>query len=305
MLLKADGWPTYHLAAVVDDHLMGISHVIRAEEWLNNLPKHVWLNERLGFTTPEYIHVGLLRNADKSKISKRKNPTNVLWYRQQGYLPAALLNFLHLLGHSHPDEREIFDLEEMVRIFDIDRLNVAGPVFDMQKLEHIQGVHLRALSDDDLKNAVHEAIDQRLDALLPLLRDRMTFGGDLTWLADFIFAPEVAPSASDLIPKGWDAAQAQAAITAVQKALKKAAKDRAFVWQAERIEAVIRAVAEAKQWKPRQFFMTLRVAMAGRTTLTTVVRVDGADRPAAVSAAAQVSAGPAALSTVARKWTMA
>ena len=136
VLLKSDGWPTYHLAAVVDDHLMGITHVIRAEEWLNSLPKHVWLNERLGFTTPEYIHVGLLRNADKSKISKRKNPTNLLWYRDQGYLPQALINFLALLGHSHPDEQEFFDLAELVRIFDLDRLSVAGPVFDMDKLQH-------------------------------------------------------------------------------------------------------------------------------------------------------------------------
>lgn len=265
VLVKADGWPTYHLAAVVDDHLMGITHVIRAEEWLNSLPKHVWLGERLGFAIPEYVHVGLLRNADRSKISKRKNPTSLLYYRERGYLAPALLNFLCLLGHSHPDERERFDLDEMVRIFDLDRLNVAGSVFDLERLEHLQGQWLRDLSDTDLTAAVHDAIDQRLPALLPLLRERMTFGSDITWLSDFIFAPTVRPALADLVPKGWDAAQTKAALERLLSVLRKRIKkDRSFVWTAATIESVMREVAEANDWKPRQFFMTVRVAMAGR-----------------------------------------
>jgi len=242
VLLKADGWPTYHLAAVVDDHLMGISHVIRAEEWLNSLPKHVWLNERLGFTAPEYIHVGLLRNADKSKISKRKNPTNILWYKREGYLPQALRNFLALLGHSHPDEIEKFDLDELVRVFDIDRLSVAGPVFDMAKLRHLQGQYLRELPDAELKAEIHRALDERLDDLLPLLRERMTFGGDVTWLADFFFAERVTPHVDDLVPKGWDAAQTKQALERTQSALKKALKKPDFVWSVPVLEELIRGL---------------------------------------------------------------
>lgn len=263
VLLKADGWPTYHLAAVVDDHLMGISHVIRAEEWLNSLPKHIWLNEKLGFEAPQYIHVGLLRNGDKSKISKRKNPTNVLWYRDQGYLPQALLNFLALLGHSHPDEREQFDLDEMVRIFNIDRLNVAGPVFDLQKLRHLQGLYFRDLDDAGQRQAVHDAIDLRMDELMPLVSERMVFGGDFTWLSATFFAENVTHHLEDLVPKKWDAAQTGKALEQFQSAMKKAIKRNDFIWQAAQLEELVRTFAEEKEYKPREFFMALRVAATG------------------------------------------
>jgi len=285
VLRKSDGWPTYHLAAVVDDHLMAISHVIRAEEWLNSLPKHVWLNERLGFTTPEYIHVGLLRNSDKSKISKRKNPTNVLWYKREGYLPEALVNFLAMLGHSHPDEREFFDLPELIRVFDIDRLSVHGPVFDMQKLRHLQGQWLRAKDDDGIKDEIHRCLDERLDELLPLLHERMTFGGDVTWLADFFFADRVDPAVVDLVPKGWDAAQTRSALDKLQSVLQKAAKQPDFEWTVAQLEERIRAFGEEHEFKNKQLFMALRVAVTGRKeapplfdTLAQVGRIKVIDR---------------------------
>ncbi|MHC5067058.1 MAG: glutamate--tRNA ligase [Planctomycetota bacterium] len=264
VLLKADGWPTYHLAAVVDDHLMAISHVIRAEEWLNSLPKHVWLNERLGFTAPEYIHVGLLRNADKSKISKRKNPTNIMWYKEQGYLPQVLLNFLALLGHSHPEGKEQFDLAEMVGFFDIDRLNVTGPVFDMQKLRHIQGLYFRDFFDAAATTEIHRALDERLPQLLPLLRERMVFGGDVTWLADIFFAHQVNPHKDDLIPKGWDVAQAKTAVDKLLSAFKKALKKGDFAWEVDQIEELVRAFAAEHEYKPKHLFMLIRVAITGR-----------------------------------------
>ena len=263
VLLKADGWPTYHLAAVVDDHLMGITHVIRAEEWLNSLPKHTWLNEKLGFEAPEYIHVGLLRNGDKSKISKRKNPTNILWYRDQGFLPSALLNFLGLLGHSHPDEREQFDLQEMVRIFNIDRINVAGPVFDLQKLKHIQGLYFRDQNDEQMVASIHQAIDLRMDELMPLIRERMVFGGDFTWLTGTFFSETVPHYFEDLIPKKWDAQRAGDVLDTFQSAIKKALKRADFNWDAESIEALVKAFAEEHELKPRDFFMMLRVAATG------------------------------------------
>jgi len=264
VLLKSDGWPTYHLAAVVDDHLMAITHVIRAEEWLNSLPKHTLLNLKLGFTAPEYIHVGLLRNADKSKISKRKNPTNLLWYRAQGYLPEALLNFLATLGHSHPDGRERFSLEELIAIFDIDRINVAGPVFDIGKLKHLQGQWFRDLSAERVAQEVHRSIDVRFAALLPLFRERMVFGADFVWQSEPFFAEAVTLHLDDLIPKGWDQEQARAGLEATQAMLKAYVATENPVWDAASLERLVRGLLEAKQWQGKQLFMSLRVALTGK-----------------------------------------
>jgi glutamyl-tRNA synthetase len=264
VLLKSDGWPTYHLAAVVDDHEMGITHVIRAEEWLNSLPKHIWLNQQLGFEPPEYVHVGLLRNPDGSKISKRKNPTNILWYKQRGYLPAALVNFLATLGHSHPDELEKFNLDELLRIFDLDRLNVAGPVFDLQKLDHLQGQYFRELDDAAMVGEIHRCIDERIGELLPLLRERMVFGGDLTHAAAFFYTDHVQHRSEDLVPKGWDAAQTKVALEGLRKVLTKAAKTGDLRWDTEWLERVIRGYGDEKGYKPKQLFMTLRVVATGR-----------------------------------------
>ncbi len=281
VLLKSDGWPTYHLAAVVDDHLMGISHVIRAEEWLNSLPKHIWLNERLGFTPPEYVHVGLLRNADKSKISKRKNPTNLLWYRQQGYLPAALLNFLATLGHSHPDGLEKFSLDDLVRVFELDRINVTGPVFDMAKLKHLQGQWFRELPKADMIAEIHRAIDARVDTLLPLLQERMVFGGDFLAQAEPFYAETVTHHVDDLIPKGWDKDQSRVMLDDLQRALKQYIAGENAVWDAPSLEAFMRGLitdrsqapatgatpeqeAAAKQWQPKTVFMLLRAGATGR-----------------------------------------
>jgi glutamyl-tRNA synthetase len=280
VLLKSDGWPTYHLAAVVDDHLMAISHVIRAEEWLNSLPKHIWLNQRLGFTAPEYVHVGLLRNADKSKISKRKNPTSLLWYRRQGFLPEALLNFLALLGHSFPDGREKFTVAELQAVFDLDRINVAGPVFDLQKLRHLQGQYFRELPAERMRAEVHRAIDERYAALLPLFKERMAFGGDYLWQAEPFYAESVSPHADDLMPKGLERQDARYLLEQAQLALKNYAQLEQAVWDAPSLERVVRTLLEeraqtkegdapealrvAKLWQAKTLFMVLRVAATGK-----------------------------------------
>ena len=280
VLLKSDGWPTYHLAAVVDDHLMGITHVIRAEEWLNSLPKHIWLNERLGFTAPEYVHVGLLRNADKSKISKRKNPTSLLWYRRQGFLPEALLNFLALLGHSHPEGKEKFSVEELAAVFDLDRINVAGPVFDLAKLRHLQGQWFRELPAERMKEEIHRAVDARIDQLLPMLKERMACGGDYLIQVEPFYADQVQPHADDLIPKGWDKADATAVLAETQKIVKSYLAGENPIWDASSVETLLRdAMTErglvpegatdaqrkiAALWQPKGLFMLLRVAATGR-----------------------------------------
>ena len=143
VIQKSDGLPTYHLASVVDDHLMAISHVIRGEEWINSTPKHVLLYERLGWSPPVFIHLPLLRNPDKSKLSKRKNPTSINYYRDSGFLPEAMLNYLGMMGYTLPDQREMFSLDELCETFDLKRVSLGGPVFDVEKLKWLNGRYLR------------------------------------------------------------------------------------------------------------------------------------------------------------------
>ena len=160
VLLKADGLPTYHLANVVDDHLMGITHILRGEEWIPSAPKHVLLYEYFGWELPELCHLPLLRNPDRSKLSKRKNPVSILFYERMGYLPEALLNYLGLMAWSMPDERDKFSLEEMVAEFDIDRISLGGPVFDLAKPTLDEGETLESFLANP---AAYEDVD--VDAL--------------------------------------------------------------------------------------------------------------------------------------------
>lgn len=156
VLLKSDGYPTYHLGVVVDDHLMEISHIIRAEEWISSTPKHVLLYESFGWDLPVFAHVPILRNPDKSKLSKRKNPVWASWYLKEGFLPEAVLNYLALLGWSHPEEKEIFSLDEFIRLFKLEDLNTVGPVFDIEKLKWMNGEYIRNLSGADLAERLKE-----------------------------------------------------------------------------------------------------------------------------------------------------
>ncbi|MCC6466019.1 MAG: glutamate--tRNA ligase, partial [Planctomycetes bacterium] len=151
VLLKSDGYPTYHLANIVDDHAMGITHVIRAEEWIPSLPLHFELYRAFGWDVPVFAHMPLLRNKDKSKISKRKNPTSLLWYRDAGFLSEALKNFLGLMGFSLPNDQEIFTYSEFVQHFDLGKVNIGGPIFDLQKLIWLNGEYIRRLPDADLE----------------------------------------------------------------------------------------------------------------------------------------------------------
>ena len=176
ILMKSDGMPTYHLANVVDDHLMGITHVIRGEEWINSAPKHILLYQYFGWEVPTFCHLPLLRNPDKSKLSKRKNPTSILYYQRMGYLPEALINYLGRMGWSMPDEREKFSLEDMQAVFDIQRVSLGGPIFDVEKLNWLNGLWIREeLSDEQLAaRLMHWALNQEnLLSVLPHIKPRM------------------------------------------------------------------------------------------------------------------------------------
>ena len=199
VLLKSDGMPTYHLANVVDDHLMGITHVIRGEEWINSAPKHRLLYEYFGWEAPVLAHLPLLRNPDRSKLSKRKNPTSIRYYRRAGYLPEALVNFLGLMGHSMPDGREKFDLDAFVAEFSLDRVTLGAPVFDQEKLSWLNGTWLRELSDEGFADRVAEwALNREfLMQIVPLVKERTERLSDLADMTTYLLGepPAYGPEA--------------------------------------------------------------------------------------------------------------
>jgi glutamyl-tRNA synthetase len=190
VLMKSDGLPTYHLANVVDDHLMQITHVIRGEEWVSSAPKHLLLYQYFGWEPPVLLHVPLLRNPDKSKLSKRKNPTSILFYRAMGYLPEALLNFLGLLMVSSTDGEEVMTLEQLIGRFEIDHLSLGGPVFDVPKLDWLNGKYVRELAPAAFLERTLEWSGgrERLAQALALAQSRIERLGDLGGLLWFLYA---------------------------------------------------------------------------------------------------------------------
>lgn len=275
VLLKSDGFPTYHLANVVDDHLMGITHVLRAEEWISSTPKHIQLYEAFGWAPPTFVHLSLLRNADRSKISKRKNPVSLTWYREAGFLPEALLNFLALMGFSLPDEQERFTVEELIAEFDLGRLKASGPVFDLAKLEWLNGHWMRALSHDDLQRRLQEFLfSPRFSHILPLLQPRLGRLDEFVETASFFYTMDAPFDPDTVAIKKWpskDPDLDEAAATAgrlrdMLGALKDllALVEAAPALEAEALEAAHRAYADEHGWKARDLFMIVRWAVTGR-----------------------------------------
>lgn len=262
ILLKSDGHPTYHLANVVDDHLMGISHVIRAEEWISSCPKHVLLYEMFGWQPPEWIHMPLLRNVDKSKISKRKNPVSLDDYRRRGFHPRAVVNFLAMLGWTMPDQREVFSLEDFVREFDFDRVHLGGPTFDLEKFTWLNGKYFReVLSEEELTDFIRDAVlgRDRIRALVPLFRERIELGEQFIPAAEYFFSGAVEPDPTLLTPKKRSLQELGPALDGLAERL-----DAVHPYEPEALEADVRAYTEEIGWKPRDFFMPIRVAVTGR-----------------------------------------
>jgi glutamyl-tRNA synthetase len=266
VLLKSDGLPTYHLANVVDDHLMKISHVVRAEEWLSSLPKHVQLYRSFGWEMPVFCHLPLLRNADRSKISKRKNPVSLNHYRRAGYLPEAMINFLALMSFSMPDGRDEFTLREFIEAFELERISLGGPVFDLEKLTWLNGRYLRRLSTEQMIDRLrgHLLSDEYLARVIPLCRERVdTLEGFFDY-ASFFFIGELPYDEAALramVPKGRAAGEVSKALTG----LLEAAIDPLLDWNADTVENALRAFAESGGWVGKDLYMTVRVATTGRT----------------------------------------
>ena len=269
ILMKSDGLPTYHLANVVDDHLMGITHVLRGEEWLNSAPKHQLLYQYFGWEMPVLCHLPLLRNPDKSKLSKRKNPTSILYYERMGYLPEALLNYLGRMGWSMPDEREKFSLTEMQDAFDIQRVSLGGPIFDLAKLRWLNGLWIREdLSQEALAQRLVEwALNgDNLARVLPHVHKR------LETLSDFI--PTVAFLASGDLPLTADAfadtkTDTETQVKYLQFALWRLEGLR--TWERDAIWNGVKALADANEVKIKDFLAPLFIAIAGSSSSFSVV----------------------------------
>lgn len=270
VLLKSDGFPTYHLASVVDDHLMRISHVCRAEEWISSTPKHVLLYQAFGWQMPQFIHMPLLRNADRTKISKRKNPTSIIWYRERGYLPEALRNYLALMGWSIGGDRETFTLDEMIEAFSWDRVKTSGPVFDLVKLDHMNGVYIRSTPVPELARRIVEGGHTRrtatprpvMEEIVRLVQERMERLEQFDELTGFFFEREPY-DAGLLVPKKATAEAAAAMLDALVDAASAVPS-----WSAPELESAAAALADAKGWKRRDLYMVLRVAVTCRQVST-------------------------------------
>jgi len=265
VLLKTDGFPTYHLANVVDDRLMGITHVIRAEEWLSSLPKHLQLYRGFGWEPPVFCHLPLLRNADRSKISKRKNPVSLNFYREAGYLPEAMLNYLALMGWAMPDEREEFSLDEFVSELTLERVSLGGPVFDVQKLKWLNGRYLRRLAPRDILERLEAGplSERHLLEVLPLVQERIDTLEDVFDAAGFFFVGEVSwddDALKALVPNGRSAPETAKLL----RALLEDEVDPLLDWRAKALEEAFRSFGEKKGWPPKELFMTVRVAATGR-----------------------------------------
>ena len=269
VLLKADGMPTYHLANVVDDHLMEISHVIRGEEWINSAPKHILLYQYLGWDVPIFCHLPLLRNVDKSKLSKRKNPTSILFYQRMGYLPEAMLNYLGRMGWSMPDEREKFTLEEMLAVFDIQRVSLGGPVFDVEKLRWLNGLWIREdFTDQQLADRMHEwALNRNtLEAFLPFAKQRMETFSDIGPLGGYLVSGMLPITAEDLIATTQSE---DVLLDTLQYSLWRLEALRH--WQREDIFNALKELSDAMEIKLKPFLAPLFIAIAGSSSSISVM----------------------------------
>ncbi len=269
VLMKSDGLPTYHLANVVDDHLMEISHVIRGEEWINSAPKHLLLYDYFGWQPPVLCHMPLLRNADKSKLSKRKNPTSIGYYQRMGYVPEAVINYLGLMGWSMPDGAEKFTLPEMIANFDLLRISLGGPVFDTAKLDWLNGRYLRENLSDAEFIARYQAWafdPQRIRSIVPLIKPRVERFADVAPLAGF-FLSGMPAIQQDSFSHGKLSTEDMLRILQFTAWRLEDLRD----WQHDALEQALVDLASKLGTKIRDFLFPLFVAIAGTAVSTSVI----------------------------------
>ena len=281
VLLKSDGYPTYHLANVVDDHLMEITDVMRAEEWLPSAPRHRLLYEAFGYEMPRLIHLPLILGPDRSKLSKRHGAASVLEFRDMGYLPDALINFLALLGWSLDESSEVFSKDDLVRHFTPERIVASPAVFNVEKLDWFNGLYIRSMADAELADALVPWLEgpehglpadtlpvdrDYLATIVPLERERLKRLSEAPEMLSFFFEERLTYDASLLVPKGLDAAGARAALEQALAVAEGAPADTGVDdWSVAALETSYRALAERLGVKTGHLFGAMRVAVTGRT----------------------------------------
>ncbi len=273
VLLKSDGYPTYHLASIVDDHLMRISHVLRAEEWLSSTPRHLKLYKALGYEPPLFAHLPMLLGGDRSKLSKRHGAVSITEYREQGYLPAAMLNFLALLGWSLDDKTEMFSRQELIDSFTLERVNKTAAIFNTEKLDWMNGVYIRALSPEDFSRLALPFLEKGLppqvkrplsieyvNRVLPLIHERARKLADVPDLTDFFFSDSLEYAAKLLIGKKMDGESTLKALETSRQRLEAVSG-----FDEDTLEEMLRPLAVELGLKAGQLFSVIRVAITGRT----------------------------------------
>ena len=260
VIIKSDGYPTYNFAVAVDDSLMKISHVIRGEEHISNTPRQLAIYKAFDKKPPRFAHLPTLRNKDRKKLSKRRDPVDLDFFKDQGYLPEALINFLCLLGWSHPKEKEIFDIDEFVKLLSLRRVRKAGPIFNIDKLDWINGEYIRQLKVDELSSKfkvqssklLKGVSDNDFSKITPLIKDRIKKLSEFESLAGFFFSkPQV-----DKKLFGKDHKKHLESAMAVISTLEK--------WELDKINKVLLVEIERKKYKTGKFFMDLRIALTGK-----------------------------------------
>nr|WP_290669117.1 glutamate--tRNA ligase [Ardenticatena sp.] len=277
VLLKSDGYPTYHLAVVVDDHLMQITHVLRGDEWIPSAPIHVMLYEALGWEQPQWVHLPLILDpSGKGKLSKRKkkNPdgtesetmTLVREFREAGYLPEAMFNFIALLGWAYSGDEEIFTPEQAIQKFDLKDIKKSPAVFSYEKLEWMNGVYIRKLSPEDLAERIVPFMQkaglnvtaEQLVPLVPDIQERIKTLAEAPGMLDFFFRDIETPAPEALIPKKMDAEKTRHALEAARATLAN------VEWEHDAIETALRQLAKDLGLKAGQLFQPIRIAITGK-----------------------------------------
>ena len=257
IILKSDGFPVYHFNSVVDDIEMEITHVIRGEEHISNTPRQMALFEALGSKQPVFAHFPTLRNADHKKLSKRRDPVDLRFYRNAGYLPDALINFLCLLGWSHPEEKEVFSLDEFIENFSLERVRKAGPIFDTKKLDWLNGVYIRKLDDEELARLLNKFISadtsvEFLKTVIPLIKERINKLSEAEGLLAFFWTrPTVGRETFISEQSTRHIAEGLVTLRRVPE------------WNIDELNAALSKTIKEKEFKTGDFYMTLRLTIAG------------------------------------------
>jgi glutamyl-tRNA synthetase len=277
VIVGGDGMPVYHVTVVVDVAAMAISHVIRGEDHLSNTPKHILLFRALGYAVPQFAHLPLILNPDRTKMSKRKSQTAMSGYRGEGFIREALVNYLALLGWSTGTEEEILSLDELVSRFDLAHVQKGGAVFDRERLEWLNGQWIRRLEAEDLIERLQPFLEadlaagridrlpsaEELRALLPIVQERLPRLGAIGDLVGFLWLDRIEPDPALLVPKRWDTATTREALVAARDTIEQTVGPVTF--EADELEPPLRALSEAHGWKAGDLFMAIRVAVTGRT----------------------------------------